>query len=107
MEDNKPKREWDPVPYFMHEEILTRQEMNTRRFFIAWLITFIALIVTNAGWLYYESQFEEEVITQEITQDSGEGGSNSYSGKIVGGDDYGEADYQDYGQETGEEGEQE
>ena len=104
MEDNKPKREWDPVPYFMHEEILTRQEINTRRFFIAWLITFIALVVTNVGWIWYESQFEEVVMTQEASTDGG--GNATINGSATGDINYygeSETDYQD----QTEEGEQE
>ena len=89
----------DPVPYFMHEEIMARQERNTKRLFILCIIIFAALVGTNAGWIWYESQFTDEVITQDITQDSGEGGSNTYNGKIIGGDDYGEAENTDYSQE--------
>ena len=95
--------EREPVPYFMHEEILARQERNTKRMFILCIIIFVALIGTNAGWLYYESQFTDEVITQEVMQDSGDGGSNSYNGRFIGGDHYGEAENQDFGEETSEE----
>ena len=87
------------VPYFVHEAEMARQERTVKRLWILCIIMFLALVISNAGWIYYESQFQDEVITQEISQDSGEGGINTYNGKIVGGDDYGEAEDQDYGKE--------
>lgn len=97
------KNNMEPVPYYMHEEILARQERNTKRLFVLCIIIFVALIGTNAAWIWYENQFEEEVITQEILQDSGTGGTNTYNGKIVGGDDYGEAEDSDYSSEENKE----
>lgn len=88
------------IPYFIHEAEMDRLERLNKRWFITALIIFIAFIVTNAGWLYYESQFEDQTITQTITQDSGEGGNNTYNGKVIGGDYNGEATDTDNGQET-------
>lgn len=81
----------ETIPYIVHEDQMARQERHIKRLWILCIIIFIALIGTNAGWLYFESQFEDQVITQEIMQDSGEGGSNSYSGRMIGVDN-GEAD---------------
>ena len=58
-------KEREPVPYFLHEAVLARQERNTKRLFILCIIIFIALIATNAGWIWYESQFEDIVVTQD------------------------------------------
>ena len=88
------------IPYYVHEGEMARQERHIKRLWILCIIIFAALIGTNAGWLWYESQFEDQVITQEVSQDSGDGGSNSYVGRIVGGDYNGEADGQDYGEKT-------
>lgn len=82
----------ETIPYIVHEDQMVRQERTIRRLWILCIIIFVALIVTNAGWIYYESQFEDQVITQEIRQDSGEGGSNNYNGKMVGVDSNGETD---------------
>lgn len=82
--------EQEKIPVYVHEGMLARQERTVRRLWILCIIIFIALIGTNAGWIYYESQWQDEVITQEIEQDSGFGGINNYRG-IVGGDYYGEA----------------
>lgn len=103
MEEQKKERELNPIPYYVHEEIMARMERQSKRLFILCIIIFSALIITNAAWLVYENQFEEEVITQEILQDSGIGGTNNYNGKIVGGDDYGEAEDQNYGAQEDEE----
>lgn len=64
--------EREPVPYFMHEEIMARQERNTKRLFILCIIIFVALIVTNAGWIIYEAQFEDMVIEQDVDTGTGE-----------------------------------
>lgn len=84
------------VPYIVFESEMARQERHSKRLLILCIIIFVALIATNAGWIYYESQWEDEVITQEITQDSGIGGTNTFSGKMIGGD-YGEAEDQTNG----------
>lgn len=89
MEDNKTYPE--TIPYIVHEDHMVRQERTIRRLWILCIIIFIALVGTNAGWIVYESQWEDQVITQEIMQDSGEGGSNTYNGRMVGVDN-GEAD---------------
>lgn len=85
MEDRK-------VDYIVHEAILARQERNIKRLWILCIIIFLALVGTNAGWIWYESQWEDQTITQEIDQDSGDGGVANYSGSIIGGDYYGEAE---------------
>lgn len=63
----------DPVPYFMHEEIMARQERNTKRLFVLCIIIFVALIGTNAAWIWYENQFIDEVT---ITQENDDGYNN-------------------------------
>lgn len=83
MEDRK-------IDYIVHESILARQERNIKRLWILCIIIFLALIGTNAGWIYYESQWQDEVITQDVLQDSGIGGSNKL--RFVGGDYYGNAE---------------
>lgn len=62
------------VPYIVHESEMTRLERVIKRLFILIIILILLLFGTNAGWLWYESQFEdvETKVTQEL--DSGEGG---------------------------------
>ena len=53
---------------------MARLERVIKRLFILLIILIVLLFGTNAGWLWYESQFEdvETKVTQEL--DSGEGG---------------------------------
>lgn len=62
------------VPYIVHESEMARLERVIKRLFILLIIIIVMLFGTNAGWLWYESQFEdvETTVTQEL--DSGEGG---------------------------------
>lgn len=62
-------------------------ERTIKRLWIVVIILIVALIATNAGWIYYESQFvyEETTITQEVEQEA-ENGVNHF----IGGDYYGE-----------------
>ena len=83
------------IPYIVHEWEVARMERTIKRLFVICILLIVVAVGTNAYWIWYEAQWEDEVITQEIQQDSGDGGTNNYSGKIIGGDDYGEADDQD------------
>ena len=56
------------IPYFAHESMVTRMEIVNKRLWILVLVLIIALIGTNAGWIYYESQWEV-VETTTVTQD--------------------------------------
>ena len=53
------------IPWIAHEAEMTRFERAYRRVWILCIIIFVALVLTNAGWILYESQFEDFVITQE------------------------------------------
>ena len=55
------------VPYFVHEAEMARQERTVKRMWILCIVMFLALVVSNAGWVCYESQFEDVVTT--VTQD--------------------------------------
>ena len=72
MEDDKVV-----VPLYVHEGVVARQERTIRRLWILCIIIFAALIGTNAGWIYYEQQFVDEVVTVEQENESG---YNNYSG---------------------------
>ena len=68
--DNKINTEIN-VPYIVHEGEMARMERMNRRLWIVVLVLIAALIVTNAAWIYYENQFEDVTVTQEV--DTGEG----------------------------------
>jgi hypothetical protein len=65
----------DTISYFVYEDAMARFERHIKRQWIAILILLAALIGTNAGWLWYESQFQTTEITKEVKQDvqTGEG----------------------------------
>ena len=60
------------IPYIAHESEVARLERVIKRLWILCIIIFLCLIGTNAGWLYYESQFTDETsVAQDI--DTGNG----------------------------------
>ena len=54
------------IPYFVHEGDMTRMERNNKRLWIVILVLIVALIGSNVGWLIYESQFTDEIVSTEI-----------------------------------------
>lgn len=81
------------VPYIVHEGAMARLDRTIKRLWIVIILLILLLVASNAGWLYYESQFETVpeqktvTTTQKVTQDN-DGGDNSF----VGGDVNGETD---------------
>ncbi len=74
------------VPYIVYEGEMARAERRDKRHFIVILILIICRVLSNAAWIYYESQWETVSVTQE-----NEDGYNNYIGND--GDIYnGEAD---------------
>lgn len=63
------------IPYIAFESATSRQERTIKRLWILCLVLIIALLGTNAGWIYYENQFEDVVVTQENAD-----GYNNYIG---------------------------
>lgn len=62
------------IPYFVHQEDMFHVEKGAKRWFIGWIITFAALILTNIGWLVYESQYQD-VVTETYTAETDSGGT--------------------------------
>ena len=88
MNDKVPEK----IDYIVFEGEMVRQERYVKRLWIMCIIIFAALILTNAGWLWYESQWEEQVITQDVQQDADFGGMNKFTGNVIGGDYNGETE---------------
>lgn len=59
------------IPFYAHEAETTRLERIIKRLWILCIIIFIAFVGSNCAWLYYESQFEDLVVDQDV--DTGEG----------------------------------
>lgn len=78
MNEENQVTEQKMIPYYVHEGEMARQERHIKRLWILCLVIFAALVVTNAGWIYYENQFED--VTMTVTQDT-PSGNNSFVGR--------------------------
>lgn len=79
------------IPYIAHEGMMVRMERTNHRLWILCIFLIICLVASNLAWFMYESQFEyydEETVTQEVTQ-SADGNSTN---RFIGGDYVGDAD---------------
>lgn len=81
------------VPYIVHEGDMARLERTNKRLWILSILLVVLLVGTNAGWIFYESQFEEVVTTTETYQDVSQDADNG-SNTFIGGDYYGETESQ-------------
>ena len=84
----------ETVSYYDHQEQMTREERHTNRWRIFAWVMFAAFVISNLGWIIYESQFEK--VSTTVTQEtSSEGGGDAiingtYAGAVINGE--GEAD---------------
>lgn len=69
------------IPYIAYESALTRADKANKRLWIVILVLIVSLILTNVGWIIYESQFE---VTETTTIEAEQDGSGV---NIVGGGD--------------------
>ena len=79
------------VSYLAFESVSARQERTIKRLWILIIILIVSLLGTNAGWIYYENQWEVMESNTEITQDidaTADGDSN-LNLSTIGGDYYG------------------
>lgn len=76
------------IPYIVHEGVLARLERIIKRQWILCIIMFLALVITNSAWIYYESQWQvtttEVTTSNEISQDldARDGGNAIINGDI-------------------------
>lgn len=89
MEDNKNQDE-KISNETAHEIIVAVMERQVKRLFILCIILFIALVGTNAYWIWNEHQYEDIVttVTQETSSDGG--GDAIINGENAGAVFYGE-----------------
>lgn len=59
------------VPYLVHEEAMVKLERTIKRLWILCIIMFLAFVISNGIWIYYESQWQyvETTNTNEISQE--------------------------------------
>lgn len=83
-------KQMENISYLEYESSQARMERTNKRMWILCIILIVSLIGTNGAWIYYESQFEDTEVSQEI--DTGNGDAT-----VIGVGDYygeGEADSQ-------------
>ena len=56
----------EPVPYLVHEGAMARAERTIRRLWIMAILAILLLVGTNAVWIWYESQWEDITVEQEV-----------------------------------------
>lgn len=84
------RKQAEPVAYIAFESMKATMERTIKRLWIVVLVLILLLAGTNAAWIWYESQFAEETVTQEVWQDADNGVN-----RFVGGDFYGTAESAD------------
>lgn len=60
------------VPYIVHESALARMERTIKRLWIIIILLIVLLFGSNAVWIWYESQFMDEVVTQDVDTGTGD-----------------------------------
>lgn len=76
----------EQIPITAFEGAMARLERSNKRLWIVVLVLIISLLGTNAGWIYYESQFVTMETTVEQEVDTGDGdatviGVGDYNGE--------------------------
>ena len=61
------------IPYYAHEGVVARMERANRRLWILCIVLILLLAGTNGAWIWYESQFVDEIT---VTQDNKDGVNN-------------------------------
>ena len=63
-------------------EMLSELKKSSKRWFVISIVLLIALVISNVGWLIYESQWEEATETQTIEQHQDDTDNSNMSGVI-------------------------
>lgn len=79
------QKEKDPVPYIVFESTMARLERTIKRLWVLCIVIFLAFVMSNGAWIYYESSFED--VVTEVTQDNADGVNNyiGNDGNIING----------------------
>ena len=80
----KTKQEAESIPFIAHESVVATLERTIKRLWILALALIFLLVGTNALWIWYESRFEDVVITQDVAQDAENGTNNFIGGDLIG-----------------------
>lgn len=71
-DDNNNDKNIEPVPYFIHEGIMSRLAECNKKLLIALIVAVVALLINNIVWVVYEGVVHgnERGIVYEQTSDS-------------------------------------
>lgn len=60
MGENKENKEtrWNDVENYFATQVIEQAKTTAKRWFIAWLITMMALVLTNGIWIYVFNSYE-------------------------------------------------
>ena len=72
---------------YLIDTITAMTERTLKRLWILIILLVVLLFGSNAAWIWYESQYQEITVTQDVQQDA-DFGSNHF----IGGDYYGESE---------------
>lgn len=56
----------ESVPYVVYEDSMARMERTIEKLWILCITLLVLFIGSNIAWVYYESQFEDVVVTNEV-----------------------------------------
>lgn len=62
----------EPVPYIVHESAMARMERTIKRMWIVLILVICLLVATNGAWLWWESQWEDIYVEQEVETETGD-----------------------------------
>lgn len=63
-------------------EMLSELKKSSKRWFVISIVLLIALVISNVGWLIYESSFETVTETQTVEQHQDDTDNSNMSGVI-------------------------
>lgn len=55
---DEKKKDWSELEDFFATQVIEQAKTSAKRWFIAWMITLLALIGTNAYWIYVFNSYE-------------------------------------------------
>lgn len=103
IENDKPIPADYQIPYFVHQDDMNKLDQSHKRvekwLFALCIIMFIALVGTNAYWIYYENSFQDVVVTENSQDGEGinimGGGDVSYGTEVKNSENQGKEKWND------------
>ena len=71
------------VPYVVHESAMARAERHTKALVWVVVLLIVLLVVSNVGWLVYESSFDDMTETYTVEQDGAETNNSVINGGVI------------------------